>query len=155
MKTIKVNKIVGYKRWIAVEVVEGSEEHKELIRWNRAMNYVNKQDKKEMEVQNAIAENEISAEQMNEETGFEFVDVDEPSPEEWCIKMLRHEELMKAITQLTPRQQEIVHLVFWEGKSLIELSKIYDCSKPAITQAVNRITDSLRKILEKTNLFSD
>ena len=155
MKTIKVNKIVGYKRWIAVEVVEGSEEHKELIRWNRAMNYVNKQDKKEMEVQNAIAENEISAEQMNEETGFEFVDVDEPSPEEWCIKMLRHEELMKAIAQLTPRQQEIVHLVFWEGKSLIELSKIYDCSKPAITQAVNRITDSLRKILEKTNLFSD
>ena len=155
MKTIKVNKIVGYKRWIAVEVVEGSEEHKELIRWNRAMNYVNKQDKKEMEVQNAIAENEISAEQMNEETGFEFVDVDEPSPEEWCIKMLRHEELMKAITQLTPRQQEIVHLVFWEGKGLIELSKIYDCSKPAITQAVNRITDSLRKILEKTNLFSD
>ena len=155
MKTIKVNKIVGYKRWIAIEVVEGSEEHKELIRWNRAMNYVNKQDKKEMEVQNAIAENEISAEQMNEETGFEFVDVDEPSPEEWCIKMLRHEELMKAITQLTPRQQEIVHLVFWEGKSLIELSKIYDCSKPAITQAVNRITDSLRKILEKTNLFSD
>ena len=155
MKTIKVNKIIGYKRWIAVEVVEGSEEHKELIRWNRAMNYVNKQDKKEMEVQNAIAENEISAEQMNEETGFEFVDVDEPSPEEWCIKMLRHEELMKAITQLTPRQQEIVHLVFWEGKSLIELSKIYDCSKPAITQAVNRITDSLRKILEKTNLFSD
>ena len=155
MKTIKVNKIIGYKRWVAVEVVEGSEEHKELIRWNRAMNYVNKQNKKEMEVQNAIAENEISAEQMNEETGFEFVDVDEPSPEEWCIKMLRHEELMKAIAQLTPRQQEIVHLVFWEGKSLIELSKIYDCSKPAITQAVNRITDSLRKILEKTNLFSD
>ena len=155
MKTIKVNKIIGYKRWVAVEVVEGSEEHKELIRWNRAMNYVNKQDKKEREVQNAIAENEISAEQMNEETGFEFVDVDEPSPEEWCIKMLRHEELMKAIAQLTPRQQEIVHLVFWEGKSLIELSKIYDCSKPAITQAVNRITDSLRKILEKTNLFSD
>lgn len=75
MKTIKVNKIVGYKRWVAVEVVEGSEEHKELIRWNRAMNYVNKQDKKEMEVQNAIAENEISAEQMNEETGFEFVDM--------------------------------------------------------------------------------
>lgn len=155
MKTIKVNKIIGYKRWVAVEVVEGSEEHKELIRWNRAMNYVNKQNKKEMEVRNAIAENEISAEQMNEETGFEFVDVDEPSPEEWCIKMLRHEELMKAIAQLTPRQQEIVHLVFWEGKSLIELSKIYDCSKPAITQAVNRITDSLRKILEKTNLFSD
>lgn len=155
MKTIKVNKIIGHKRWVAVEVVEGSEEHKELIRWNRAMNYVNKQNKKEMEVQNAIAENEISAEQMNEETGFEFVDVDEPSPEEWCIKMLRHEELMKAIAQLTPRQQEIVHLVFWEGKSLIELSKIYDCSKPAITQAVNRITDSLRKILEKTNLFSD
>ena len=155
MKTIRVNKIIGYKRWIAVEVIEGSEEHKELIRWNRAMNYVNKQDKKEMEAQNAIAENEISAEQMNEETGFEFVDVDEPSPEEWCIKKLRSEELMKAILQLTPRQQEIVHLVFWEGKSQIELSKIYDCSKPAITQAVNRIMESLRKILEKTNLFSD
>ena len=155
MNKITVNKIIGYKKWIAVEVIEGSDEHQEILRWNKAMHIIQWQDKKEMDKQSEIAENEISYEQKQEETGFELVDEDEPSPEEWCIKMLRHEELMKAITQLTPRQQEIVHLVFWEGKSLIELSKIYDCSKPAITQAVNRITDSLRKILEKTNLFSD
>ena len=155
MKTIKVNKIVGYKRWVAVEVVEGSEEHKELIRWNRTMNYVNKQDKKEMEVQNAIAENEISAEQMNEETGFEFVDVDEPSPEEWCIKMLRHEELMKAIAQLTPRQQEIVHLVFWEGKSQADLCKIFNLKKQTVSDIMLRIFATLKKILEKTEIFSD
>ena len=155
MKTIKVNKIIGYKRWIAVEVVEGSEEHKELIRWNRAMNYVNKQDKKEMEVQNAIAENEISAEQMNEETGFEFVDVDEPSPEEWCIQMLRSEELKKAIAELTSRQQEMLYMVYWDNLSQDEIAEKFGITKSAVSHAMERIYESLRKKLQKNKVFFD
>lgn len=60
MNKITVNKIIGYKKWIAVEVIEGSDEHQEILRWNKAMHIIQWQDKKEMDKQSEIAENEIS-----------------------------------------------------------------------------------------------
>ena len=155
MNKITVNKVIGYKKWIPMEVIEGSDEHLEILRWNRAKNFQLKQDRKEMRRQNEIAENEVSYEQRQEETGFEIIDEDEPSPEEWYISKVKAEELRKAIKLLTPRQQEMLRLVYWEGKTQDELCEIFGVKKQAISNAMVRIYASLKKILEKNELFSD
>ena len=108
MNKITVNKVIGYKKWIPVEVIEGSDEHQEILRWNRAKNFQYKQDRKEMKRQNEIAENEISYEQKQEETGFDFVDEDEPSPEEWYIQEEIKKALWEAVMELPEHQREIV-----------------------------------------------
>lgn len=72
-----------------------------------------------------------------------------------CLKSdVEHQEstierLLKAIGKLTPRQQEIIKLIYWEGKSQKELCEIYGVKKQAISDAVKRIRVSLKKILEK------
>lgn len=60
-----------------------------------------------------------------------------------------HSDIEKAIIQLTPRQQEMVKLIYWEGKSQKELCEIYGVKKQAINDAIKRIHKHLRKILEK------
>ena len=153
MEIIKIKRIIGKKRWVEIEVEKGSAEHKEIVQWNKAMHYQQWQDKKELERQNEIAENEISAEQMNEETGFELVDVDEPSPEDWYISKIEAEELRKAIQQLTPRQQQMLYLVYWQGKTQRDLCEIFDIKEQAVCDAMRRIYASLKKILEKNQFF--
>ena len=153
MEVIKIKKIIGKKRWVEIEVEKGSAEHKEIVQWNKAMHYQQWQDKKEIERQNEIAANEISAEQMNEETGFELVDVDEPSPEDWYISKIEAEELRKAIQQLTPRQQQMLYLVYWQGKTQRDLCEIFGIKEQAVCDAMRHIYASLKKILEKNQFF--
>ena len=66
------------------------------------------------------------------------------------LKGIDSKELKKAISLLTPRQQEMVRLIYWEGKSQTELCKIYGVKKQAISDAMKRIHRTLQKILEKT-----
>ena len=113
---IKIKKILGHKRWNEIEVEEGSVEHKEIIAWNKAMNYTINQDRKEVRKQNKCAETEISSDALYDESGYEIPDVDSLSPSEFYMVNARNEELRKAIEQLTPRQQEMVRLVFWEDE---------------------------------------
>ena len=61
MKTIKISKITGYKKWTTVEVIEGSEEHTQIIHSNKIMNYQNYQNRKEFKRQSEAEENEVSA----------------------------------------------------------------------------------------------
>ena len=61
----------------------------------------------------------------------------------------RQEAVHKAISQLTPRQQEIVRLVFFEGKTREEVASLYGVDGSAIRHAMQRIYASLKKILEK------
>ena len=60
---------------------------------------------------------------------------------------LNNEVIKEAISKLNPRQQEMVRLLYWEGKSQKDLCEIYGVKKQAISDAVKRIHDTLRKIL--------
>ena len=132
---------------------EGSVEHKEIIVWNKAMNYTINQNRKEVRKQNERAETEISSDALYDESGYEIPDVDSLSPSEFYMVNARNEELRKAIEQLTPRQQEMVRLVFWEGKTQRELCDIYHIKEQAVSNAMQRIYSALRKILEKDKNF--
>ncbi len=62
---------------------------------------------------------------------------------------LNNNLIKEALKKLTPRQQEMVRLLYWEGKSQKDLCEIYGVSKQAISNALDRIHNTLKKILKK------
>lgn len=65
---------------------------------------------------------------------------------------LNNKIIPEAIKKLTPRQQEMVRLLYWEGKSQKDLSEMYGVSKQAINNALDRIHNTLKKFLKKINI---
>ena len=60
-----------------------------------------------------------------------------------------NKNIQDALKKLTPRQQEMVRLLYWEGKSQKDLCEIYGVSKQAISNALDRIHNTLKKFLKK------
>ncbi len=149
MKKITVNKIIGYKTWIPIEVIEGSDEHKELIRWNKGMHIIQWQDKKEMDKLDEIAENEVSYEQKREETGFELIDENEPSPEEWYIQNEENRVIWDAIQELPKNQRIIIILYFYHGYKFREISRMLGKRLYSIQKSYQSALDKLKIILEE------
>lgn len=58
-------------------------------------------------------------------------------------------ELHKAIKRLTLRQQQIVRMVYFEGKTQEEVAEYFCASKQTISNAMQRIYATLKKFLEK------
>lgn len=58
-------------------------------------------------------------------------------------------KLKQAINKLTPRQKEMLRLIYWEGKKQKELCEIYGVKKQAISDAVKRMHNRLKKNLKK------
>lgn len=55
------------------------------------------------------------------------------------------ERLHKAIMQLTPRQREMVRLVYFEGKTQKEVAEHFGIKQPTVQQAMKRIIAALKK----------
>lgn len=60
-----------------------------------------------------------------------------------------NKNLQAAIKQLTPRQQEILRLVYIEGRTRKEIAQKYGIKKQAVSNAVVRIYERLKILLEK------
>lgn len=86
------------------------------------------------------------------EKGIEIAD-EHLNPEELYIEKENRTDVQiqvhKALAQLTPRQQEMVWLIYFEGKTQEEVSEYYGVSKQAISNAMQRIYKALGKILQK------
>lgn len=61
----------------------------------------------------------------------------------------RKEKLQKAIAKLTPRQQAMVRMIFFENKSQDKVAEKYGISKSAVSHAMERIYATLKKYLEE------
>lgn len=99
---------------------------------------------------NAIG-NKLSLERMADE-GIELEDYTADLEAEYIERETQEEEyanLRAAIATLTPRQQEMVRMIYFEGKSQEELCEIFGITKSAVSHAMERIYAALRKILEK------
>lgn len=98
---------------------------------------------------NAIG-NKLSLEKMAEAG----VDVEDPAQDVETLyieKETKREdkaELYKAISKLTKRQQEFVGLIFFEGKTQEDVARIYKVDKSAVSHAMGRIYNTLKKYLQ-------
>lgn len=93
-----------------------------------------------------------SLDEMCEEKGYELAS-DTLSPEEQMIHDSEQNELkeliQKAIEKLKPRQREMVFMIFFEEKTQAEVAEYYGITESAVSQSMDRIYASLRKILRK------
>jgi RNA polymerase sigma factor (sigma-70 family) len=62
---------------------------------------------------------------------------------------MEDERLQAAIEQLTPRQQEILRLVYIEGRTQKEIAKILHRAESSICENIQTIYKRLKEILEK------
>lgn len=69
--------------------------------------------------------------------------------EEVFIQKIYNKDLYAAIKKLNTRQQEIIKMIYWEGKTQKEVSEIYGVSKQAINNSLKRIYKTLQKKLTK------
>lgn len=58
-------------------------------------------------------------------------------------------KMKEAILKLTPRQQQIVKMIFFEGKTQEEVRAYLGCAKSSMSEALSRIYATLRKSFEK------
>ncbi len=82
------------------------------------------------------------------EQGLEIEDM-RCDPEDELIKRQETEALHKAIAELTPRQQEMVRMVYYEGKTQECIADIFGISEQAVSNAMARIYASMEKKLKK------
>ena len=61
-----------------------------------------------------------------------------------------HERLHNAIKQLNEKQQRLIQLVFFEGKTQSEVAVIFGVQKAAISKFLARTCATLKKIMEKS-----
>lgn len=95
---------------------------------------------------NALGNN-LSLDRMKDE-GVEVEDCN-LDVEQSYIEKEEKQELHAAIKQLNPRQQQIVQLIYFEGKSQEEVRKLLGIAKSSMGEAMQRIHDSLKRFLEK------
>ncbi len=88
----------------------------------------------------------VSLDELYETQGFEIPDTSSYGNDE---QDAFYERLHKAIDKLTPRQKEMVIMIFFEDKTQVEVAKHYGITETAVSQAMDRIYASLRRILEK------
>ncbi len=66
-----------------------------------------------------------------------------------CASPTHNLELLpSAMTLLKPRQQQIISLIFWEGKSLRQISKILNISLAVVRRTRDRALRDLKKTLK-------
>ena len=81
-----------------------------------------------------------------QESGFEPI-FQELSPEEILNKKETKEEVLKAISLLKPKEQELVFMYFYDNKTIEQIAEILNVQKPAISKHLSRILDKLKKFL--------
>ena len=65
------------------------------------------------------------------------------------LRQYDYEELHRAIRSLKPRQQELLHDIYWKGMSQAEVARRDGVSEASVSQRMGVILAKLRKMLEK------
>lgn len=135
---------VGRNQFIKVEVKNEGQAN--------ALKELNRDFDRRMKADIAYSKRCRSLEFLSFAYGFDLED-EKQDIENQVLEEERKEELKqrvhKAISELKPRQQEFVKLIFFEGYSQEEIAVKYGITKQAVSNAMQRIYDSLKKSFEK------
>ena len=74
---------------------------------------------------------------------YEYIE----SPEEYYEKKLFKENMITCLNNLKPIERQIIELIFFEGKRMVDVANILNRSKSTISKRLNVILNKLRKEL--------
>lgn len=83
----------------------------------------------------------------NLENGVDFED--KHIYDDFSFDDMNDEHLLNAIKQLTPRQQEMLRLMYIEGKTQKEIAQIFCLDKRSTSDAIKRIYASIQRNYKK------
>lgn len=83
---------------------------------------------------------EVEIEDKDTDLGNDLIELETQSEE--------YSALHKAISQLTPRQQEMIRMIYFEGKSQEEVASVMKVTQATVSITLNRAIENLRKILK-------
>lgn len=72
----------------------------------------------------------------------------ENSPEDHVRRGQDREQLVKALSQLSKRQQEVLHLVFYQDMTIEEAAKIMDVSVGSARKHYSRGKEAVKKRIQ-------
>ena len=153
MNIIRIQKVLAHKKWEYVEVIEGSDEHKAIILWNKVKNAQIYFDKKEQDYEAEKRQNEVSMDELREESGFDPVDPNELSPEEYAIREMIRQIVWDEVQSLPELQRDIVVLHIYKGVSLREIGRIKGINHSSVCKSYKSAKDKLRERLLEKNIF--
>ncbi len=91
---------------------------------------------------------EASIEAMREETGWEPTDTRVDIESDYIAKE-ETAELMTVLSRLSPKQQRLVRLYYYEDKTMREIADIFGVNPSSISGQLDTIKKTLKKHLEK------
>ena len=74
---------------------------------------------------------------------YEYIE----SPQEYYEKKLFKENMITCLNNLKPIERQIIELIFFEGKRMVDVANILNRSKSTISKRLNVILNKLRKEL--------
>ncbi len=74
---------------------------------------------------------------------------EEPSPEVVVLRRAEDEEMLDAVAQLRPEDQEVLRLTVWEELPHAQVGEVLGTSAHAVTQRLHRITKQLARDLHR------
>lgn len=152
MENKKIVRVKLYSDRKHYTVIEVQEDEVEKVRVANRMTWqeLKKEERKRMQLErNGIVVSSL------ESIDYDYAWIPDESPnaeekfieEETCLEKLQL--LKEAISQLEPRQQEMIKLVYFDGLSQDAVAEHYGIKKSSMSDAMQRIYASLKKNMEK------
>jgi RNA polymerase sigma factor (sigma-70 family) len=97
--------------------------------------------------QNLLQAESLRPRMVSSEKVIEFVDVGEPSIEEWALEEDRARKIREAVAKLDPDQQKVIALTFFEDMSVREAAGHLGCSASSVQHRRETALRTLRRFL--------
>ncbi|MCR0635030.1 sigma-70 family RNA polymerase sigma factor [[Clostridium] innocuum] len=80
--------------------------------------------------------------------GFEFIADEAVNVAETVVRRMMLDKLKSSLTLLSEEERTLIQQHFYEGKSQVELSRIYGINQSSVSRHIMKILQKLKKLLE-------
>ena len=80
--------------------------------------------------------------------GFEFIADEAVNVAETVVRRMMLDKLKSSLTLLSEEERKLIQQHFYEGKSQVELSRIYGINQSSVSRHIMKILQKLKKLLE-------
>ena len=80
--------------------------------------------------------------------GFEFIADETVDVAETVVRRMMLDKLKSSLTLLSEEERTLIQQHFYEGKSQVELSRIYGINQSSVSRHIMKILQKLKKLLE-------
>ena len=101
-----------------------------------------------LDADNSLLSLEVIESADDSSNGFEFIADEAVNVAETVVHRMMLDKLKSSLTLLTEEERTLIQQHFYEGKSQVELSRIYGINQSSVSRHIMKILQKLKKLLE-------